>query len=69
MISQTSEIKEFGATIQLTKDEANLFMIFRQYQLIWEKVFVPETKNCKCELSFDNNGMLRSATIPKTYNA
>jgi len=66
-MSTTCEIKDYGATVYLTKEEANLFMLFKQYQFYWEKIFTPETKNCKVELEFDSQGKMLEVKLPKVY--
>lgn len=52
-------MKENKISVDLTKEEAELFKTFRQYQDIWQEVF--KTKGGKVVLHFDSDGKIRQA--------
>ena len=64
------EKKEYNKSvgIYVTEEEAKLFMIFRQYQNIWTKIFGQENKNKKIILHFDGTGILRQAETTIIFN-
>ena len=53
-------MKENKISIDLTEKEAELFMIFREYQKTWEKIF--QVKGGRVILHFDSEGKMRQAS-------
>lgn len=51
-------------TITLLSTEAEIFKLFRKYQVVWERIFREPIKANKVILHFDQDGNLRKVEIP-----
>lgn len=49
--------------IEMTEKEADLFLVFKKYQKIWQYVFGQNIRNNKVILHFDGDSQLRKAEI------
>jgi hypothetical protein len=66
-MGNTSGIENNTSFVELTDKDAKLFIIFRKYQGIWEKIFDSNPKSIEITLFIDREGTMRMVKTTKTY--